>query len=82
MADQKCAAAHPIYVSNSHVKFHLISSYGLGVDSITDRWMDGLMDELTDVLTGWTFSGSYTNGNLSLQNCMVNSRKLTSQAPF
>ena len=35
-AKKKFAIAHPIYVSNSHIKFGLISSNGLGGDSITD----------------------------------------------
>ena len=32
-------------MSNSHTKFGLISSNGLGVDSITDRRTDGQTDE-------------------------------------
>ena len=32
--------ARPIHVSNSHTKFGLISSNGLGGDSITDRRTD------------------------------------------
>ena len=34
--------ARPIYVSNSHTKFDLSSSNGLGGDSITDRQQDGI----------------------------------------
>ena len=41
-SEQKhCAVAHPIYVSNSHIKFGRISFNGLGGDSVTVRWMDG-----------------------------------------
>ena len=35
-AKNKCAVAHPIHVSNSHTKFGLISSNGLGGDNVTD----------------------------------------------
>ena len=34
--------ARPIHVTNSHTKFDLISSNGLGGDSITDRQQDGI----------------------------------------
>ena len=34
--------ARPIHVSNSHTQFGLISSTGLGGDSITDRQQDGI----------------------------------------
>ena len=33
---QKCSVARSIQVSNSHTKFSLLSSNGLGGDSITD----------------------------------------------
>ena len=40
-AKNKCAVAHPIHVSNSHTKFGLISSNGLGGDNVTDGRTDG-----------------------------------------
>ena len=40
--------ARPIHVSNSHTKFGLISSNGLGGDSIMDRRMDRRTDGQTD----------------------------------
>ena len=33
---KKCAVAHPIHASNSHIKFGWISSNGLGGYSVTD----------------------------------------------
>ena len=39
--------ARPIHVSNSHIKFGWISSYGLGGDSITDRRTDRRMEAIT-----------------------------------
>ena len=38
---KKFDVARPIHVSNSHTKFGLISSNGLGGDGITDRRTDG-----------------------------------------
>ena len=42
--DKNCfvAVARPMHVSNSHNKFGLIWSNGLGGDSITDRPPDGI----------------------------------------
>ena len=39
---KKIDVARPIHVSNSHTKFGLILSNGLGGDSITDRQQDGI----------------------------------------
>ena len=47
---KKFDVARPIYVSNSHTKFGLISSNGLGGDSITDRRTDGRTDRRTERL--------------------------------
>ena len=41
-AQKKIDAARPIHVRNSHTKFGLISSNGLGRESITDRQQDGI----------------------------------------
>ena len=41
---KKNYVARPIHVSNSHTKFGLISSNGLGGDSITDGRTDGPTD--------------------------------------
>ena len=41
---QKCAIAHPIHVSNSHVKFVWIQSNDLGGDSMTDGQTDERME--------------------------------------
>ena len=40
--------ARPIHVSNLHTKFGLISSNGLGGDSITDGWTDRQTDRRAD----------------------------------
>ena len=45
---KKFYVARPIHVSNLHTKFGLISSNGLGGDSITDRQTDRLTDGQTD----------------------------------
>ena len=45
-----CAVACHIYVSNSHIKFGWISTYGLGGDRVMDRWMEGQLDEHTYLL--------------------------------
>ena len=45
---QKCDAARPINVSNSHIKFGWISSNGLGGDNKTDRRMDWPIDGRTE----------------------------------
>ena len=47
-AKKKCAVAHPIHVSNSHIEFGWISSNGLGGDSVTDGRMDRQTDGRTD----------------------------------
>ena len=39
---KKFDVARPIHMSNSHTKFGLIASNGLGGDSITDRQQDGI----------------------------------------
>ena len=45
---KKFDVARPIHVRNSHTKFGLISSNGLGGDSITDRRTDRRTDGQTD----------------------------------
>ena len=44
---KKKYVARPIHVSNSHTKFGLILSNGLGGDSITDGRTDGQTEAIT-----------------------------------